>query len=137
MEAERASETLVCSSILTRLVAREDSIACLLFYDVLTFFPHICYSARSGSRYLFGFRGKGGNGSIIRRPELLSFQAGNPRWSPIRAGTWPVCVSTVLTVRTEAIQKNTGVSRVCRNRPHDWRNLKRKQSHNTSMEAQR
>jgi hypothetical protein len=48
-------------------------------YDVVlnTYFS-ICLTARSGSRYCFGLRGKGGSESKTRRSKFLSSQVGNP-----------------------------------------------------------
>jgi hypothetical protein len=50
-----------------------------LFYDVLVIQIFLmCPTARTGSRYCFGLRGKGGSESKTCRSEFLSSEAGNP-----------------------------------------------------------
>jgi hypothetical protein len=48
-----------------------------LFNDVLELIYLIRATGRSGSRYCFDLRGKGGSESKTRRPEFLSSQVGN------------------------------------------------------------
>jgi hypothetical protein len=45
----------------------------------------MCPTARSGFRYCFGLRGKGGSESETRRLEFLSSQVGNPNASVYHA----------------------------------------------------